>query len=133
MINTVTIHPQLRTDITLAAALSLPVQPFIRFKPAISDASSQELVSRVVDRVTRQTGIEPQVEYRNTDRVLHVLAPVRFLERLLTQPEIAEASPVPGYTSAMIPPRDVRVVSEHAIDKPVARGPRSRKLGPSGV
>jgi hypothetical protein len=126
MIATATIHPQLRTDISSAAAHALPVQAFIRFRPATSDLSAQELVTRVVDRVTRQTQINPQVDYRNTDRVLHIRAPAKFLERLLTQPEVLEASPVPTYTSALIPPRDVHVVSEQAINKPVARARRTR-------
>jgi hypothetical protein len=91
-----------------------------------SDVSAQEQVRRVVKRVTRQTQINPQIDYRNTDRVLHVRAPVKFLERLLTQPEVLEASPVPSYSSALIAPRDVHVVPEEAIDKPVTRARRTR-------
>jgi hypothetical protein len=78
-----------------------------------------ERAAAVVERVAKLiTGTKPRFHYRDLDSVLQVNADPRFIQELLRQPEIAEASSVPDLGSAYIAPVGRREVAAKDISEP---------------
>jgi predicted component of type VI protein secretion system len=94
-----------------------PLSVFAKFKATPESASPDD----VVTRVTHLTRLQAKYNFRDLDSVLHVSANPTFIKELIKQPEIVDASVVPQYTSALIPPVNPRDVPASAISEPAFR------------
>jgi hypothetical protein len=98
-----------------------PLSVFAKFRSTSKSASPDD----VVTRVTHKTQQQAKYNFRDLDSVLHVNANPTFIRELIQQPEIVDASMVPQFTSALIPPVNQRDVPPSAISQPAFRRRRS--------
>jgi len=113
------IAPDLAKALATADSGSSALNVFVKVaipKHATTPAARAQEAANIVARVEKYTRETPKFQFRDNDSVLQVKAHRDFLLELVRQPEILEATQVPGFNSAMIEPARKRDVDASVID-----------------